>query len=256
MSICGINFEKQTQNEKVFALFGGYMANTQRQEEILEYLRLHRFASIAELSDALYVSQATVRRDVEKLVALGAVKSVYGGVVLAEYENTPVPIFFRDKENSASKEKIAERAAELIRDNSTVIFDSSSTVRRMCKHIVTRKGLTVVTNNLRVCEELKDSDIKVICIGGTLVQGRECFVGHFAENFLKQIKADMLFFSSQGLSENGDITDSSEEEIALRRSMIAATKKQFFLCDESKRGRDFPFVLCNVTDVTDIITEQ
>ncbi|MBQ8408307.1 MAG: DeoR/GlpR transcriptional regulator [Clostridia bacterium] len=226
------------------------MANLQRQEEILEYLRIRRFASIADLSEALYTSQATVRRDVEKLAAVGAVKSVYGGVMLAEYENTPVPIFLRDKENSASKERIAERAASLIRDNSTVIFDSSSTVRRMCKHIVARRGLTVVTNNLRVCQELKDSDIKVVCTGGTLLQGRECFVGHFAENFVKQIKADMLFFSSQGLSENGDITDSSEEEIALRRAMFEVSKEKFFLCDPSKSGKEYPFVLCNTADVS------
>ena len=133
------------------------MAIQKRQEEILEYLRIHRFASIAELAETLYTSQATVRRDVEKLAAMGALKTVYGGVVLAEYENTPVPIFFRDKENSASKERIAEKAAALIRDNSTVIFDSSSTVRRMCKHIINRRGLTVITNYLRVCQELNIS---------------------------------------------------------------------------------------------------
>ena len=232
------------------------MANIQRQEEILEYLRKKRFASVSELAGILYTSQATVRRDVEKLEAMGAVKCVYGGVVLAEYENAPKPIFLRDKENSAVKERIAERAAELIRDNSTVIFDSSSTVRRICKHILTRKGLTVVTNNLRVCQELKNSDVRVVCAGGPLVQGRECFVGHFTENFIRQIKADALFFSSQGVSENGDITDSSEEEIALRRAMIESSKEQFFLYDGSKLGREFPFVLCNTADVSKTITED
>ena len=230
------------------------MANLKRQEEILEYLSAKRFASIAELAAALYTSQATVRRDVELLSAQGAVKSVYGGVVLAEYEKTPVPIFFRDKENSASKEEIAEQAASLIRNNSTVIFDSSSTVRRICRHIVTRKGLTVVTNNLRVCAELKDTDVQVICTGGTLAKGRECFVGHFAENFIRQINADQLFFSSQGVSANGDITDSSEEEIALRRAMIAVSKERYFLYDDSKVGRDYLFVLCNQSDITSMLT--
>ena len=232
------------------------MANLERQEEILEYLRVRRFASIAELAERLYTSQATVRRDVEKLSALGAIKTVYGGVVLTEYEKTPVPIFFRDKENSATKDRIAEKAAELVCDNSTVIFDSSSTVRRMCKHIITRKGLTVITNNLRVCQELKNSDVRVVCTGGSLVSGRECFVGHFAENFIRQIKADALFFSSQGVSDNGDITDSSEEEIALRRAMIESSKEQYFLCDGSKVGKDFPFVLCNITDINTWIGED
>lgn len=232
------------------------MGNVERQIEILEYLKKGHFASIASLAEALYVSQATVRRDVEKLESQGAVKSVYGGVVLAEYENAPVPVFFRDKENPASKELIAERAAALIKDNSTVIFDSSSTVRRICRHITNRKGLTVITNNLRVCGELKDSEVRVICTGGTLVPGRECFVGHFAENFLRQIKADALFFSSQGVSSDGDITDSSEEEIALRRVMISAAREKFFLYDSSKVGRQLPFVLCNTADITATVTDD
>ena len=201
----------------------------------------------------IYTSEATIRRDIQKLEAKGAVKSVYGGVVITEYQNSPVPIYLRDKENSASKERIAEEAARLVRDNSTVIFDSSSTVRRMCKHIKDRQGLTVITNNLRVCEELRESKVKVICTGGTLIPKRDCFAGHFSEDFIKKIKADMLFFSSQGMSENGDVTDSSEEEIALRRVMFASSKEQYFLCDPSKVGKEFPFVLCHVNDITKTI---
>ena len=231
------------------------MGSQKRQEEILEYLRTRRFASIAEIADAIYTSQATVRRDVEKLSSLGALKSVYGGVVLAEYEKSPVPIFFREKENSASKDKIAEMAAELISDDSTIILDSSSTARRICRYITARKGLTVITNNLRVCSELKGTDVKVICTGGTLLKGGDCFVGLFAENFFKQIKADKLFFSSQGLSDSGEITDSSEECIAVRRAMIEASKEQYFLCDNSKIGKDYPFVLCNAESLTATITD-
>lgn len=230
------------------------MENFQRQQEILRYLQIKHFASIAELSQILYTSQATVRREIQKLEAKGAVKSVYGGVVIAEYSKSPVPIFLRDKENSANKEKIAEKAATFISDNMTIIFDASSTVRRMCKYIKKRKGLIIITNNLRVCEELRDFDGQVICTGGTLIPRRDCFVGHFAESFIKTVKADMLFFSSQGLSQNGDITDSSEEEISLRKIMLESAKKKFFLCDSSKKNRDFPFVLCNTADITKVIS--
>ncbi|MBQ9070768.1 MAG: DeoR/GlpR transcriptional regulator [Clostridia bacterium] len=232
------------------------MENLARQEEILDYVKTHKFASVAELAEMLYTSQATVRRDIEKLEAKGALKTVYGGAVAVEYEKEPIPIYIRDKENSPKKEKIAAAAARLIKDNSTVIFDSSSTVRRMCKYIKSRKGLTVVTNNLRVCSELKDSDVKVVCTGGTLVQKRECFVGHFAEDFIRRIRADMLFFSSQGISDTGDVTDSSEEEIALRRVMLDAAKEKYFLFDSSKKGKEYPFLLCNVSSLDGILSDD
>lgn len=231
------------------------MDNSQRQEEILNYLKSNHFASISELATAFFASEATIRRDIQKLASKGLVKSFYGGVAITEYQNAPVPINLRDKENSASKEKIALSASKLIKDNSTIIFDSSSTVRRICKYITNRSGLTVITSNLRVCEELRDSNIKVICTGGTLVNRRDCFTGHLAEATLRKLKADAVFFSSQGISENGDITDSSEEETSLRKVMFSIARDKYFLCDPSKRGKSYPFMLCNTEDITEAIYE-
>lgn len=229
------------------------MELTKRQQEIVSFIIPRHFASISEIATHIYTSGATVRRDLKALERMGIVKSVYGGVVLCEYEKESVPIYLRDNENSAQKELIAAEAAKLIPERATVILDSSSTVRRICKHIKERKGLTVITNNLRVCQELKDCDIKVVCTGGSLISKRECFAGHFAEEFLRRISADVLFFSAQGLSEAGDITDSSEEEIALRRVMLERSRKKIFLCDSSKLGKDYPFILCNISDIDKVI---
>ena len=231
------------------------MIVSERGRKIIEYLNGVHFASIAELASVIFTSEATVRRDIAKLEAIGAIKSVYGGVVISEYESAPVPLFLRDKENSAAKEKLAKEAARLVTDNMTLILDSSSTVRRMCKYLLDRKGLTVITNNLRVIDELKSSEIRVISVGGTLVKERDCFVGHFAEEFIKSFKADILFFSSQGVSEGGVITDSSELEVAIRRAMLSVAKKSVFIADISKVGKEYPFVLASLSDLTESIIE-
>ena len=253
LSIDGAIIEKQLIFEKTFSFSRIDMNNLERQNEILKFLNQTHFASIAEIAEVIFISEATVRRDLQKLSDKGLVKIVYGGAVITEYHKEPVPIHLRDSKNSAEKEIIAQKASKLITDNSTVIFDSSSTVRRICKHILNRNNLTVITNNLRVCEELKNSNVKVFCTGGALIQKRECFVGHFAEEFIKKLKADQLFFSSQGFSQNGDISDSSQEEIAIRKVMISSAKNQFFLCDSSKFNVDYPFTLCNKNEITDII---
>lgn len=231
------------------------MVQSERQKQIMELLQTEHFMTISELAGTIYVSEATVRRDISKLADQGVVKPVYGGVVLSEYRNEVVPISLRDKENSAKKEQIALKAAALIHDNDTVIFDASSTVRRICQHIKDRKNLTIITNNLRVCEELKDCEVSVYCTGGALISRRECFLGHYAEEFIRGIKADKVFFSSQGMSENGDITDSSEEEIALRRVMLASARERIFLYDSSKIGREYAFKLCGQDEVTQIISD-
>lgn len=232
------------------------MENVKRQQQILDYLYQSHFASIDEIAKSIYVSGATVRRDVQKLEQKGLVKTVYGGIVLCEYSNEVVPVSMRDRENADLKEVIALRAAELIKDNDTVIFDASSTVRRICRHIKNRKNLTIITNNLRICEELKDSNITVYCTGGMLTPKRDCFLGHYAQEFMQQITASTFFFSSQGVLENGDIVDSSEEEIALRKVMLQRARNKVFLCDSSKYGKEYPFTLCNCEDVTQIISDK
>lgn len=229
------------------------MELTERQQEILRYIADQHFASIAQVAAQVFTSGATVRREIRQLEEKGLVKSVYGGVVLQEYQQEPVPVYLRDGENAAEKERLAWEASQLIRDGQTIMLDASSTVRRICKHIHDRKSLTVITNNLRVCQELKNSAIRVICTGGTLIPKRECFVGHLAEEFLKGIHADVLFFSSQGLNESGMITDSSEEEIAIRKVMLSRCDRQIFLCDPSKIGKTYPISLCHTDSVTQIL---
>ena len=85
------------------------MEYTHRQQEIIEYLKLRQFASVTELAHVIFMSEATVRRDLQKLEAKGILKSVYGGVVISEYANSVVPVAFRDGENADKKEKIALR---------------------------------------------------------------------------------------------------------------------------------------------------
>lgn len=232
------------------------MENQQRQQQILDYLSDNHFASIDEIAKSIYVSGATVRRDLQKLEQRGFVKIVYGGVVLSEYSNEVVPVSLRDRENTAAKEEIALQASQMIKDNDIIILDASSTARRICRHIKNRKNLTVITNNLRVCDELKSSDVSVYCTGGSLIRKHDCFLGHYAEEFMRNVSATTLFFSSQGILENGDIVDSSEEETALRKIMLSRVRNKIFLCDSSKFGKEHPFTLCNLENVTRIISDK
>ena len=82
------------------------------------------------------------------------------------------------------------------------------------------------------------------------------FVGSTAENYISKINADILFFSSQALSDEGEISDVSEEETSLRRVMLSRAKKKIFLCDSSKLGMKKTFTLCSKDDVDVIICDK
>lgn len=228
----------------------------ERQKNVLEYLEKHQSATIRELAAAVYASEASVRRDVERLEAEGYVERIYGGVLLAKYKNSVVPVQLRDSSNSAGKELAAQKAAKMIKDGDTVILDASTTAFRICNYIKDRKHLKVITNNLRVCQELSAyTEIQVYCTGGYYVGSSGCFLGSSAERFLGGIRADILFFSAQGIGADGTITDVSEQEISMRRVMLQHAKDRYFLCDGSKFGITKPFVLCNAEELSGVISD-
>lgn len=228
----------------------------ERRQKIIEFVKERRFTTVNEISKAVWSSESSVRRDLKDLQRQGVINQVYGGVTLPKYEHSVVPAAVRDPSNSVVKDMLAKRAAEHLFDGATIILDGSSTVRRIMKYVDKFHSLTIITNNLRVFEEYRGEGATLICTGGVFFENGNIFIGRAAEDFIRGINADILFFSSQALSDDGEISDASEEETALRRVMISRSKKKVFLCDSSKLGRRHTYRLCTLEDVDEVICDS
>ena len=97
----------------------------ERQEKIIEYLKAHKSEKTAALARAMYVSEATVRRDIAEMEKLGLVRRSHGGVVLFENSNDEPSIAIRMNEMEAEKQKIARLALPLLKPFRTLFLDSS-----------------------------------------------------------------------------------------------------------------------------------
>ena len=91
--------------------------------------------------------------------------------------------------------------------------------------------------------------IRTHCLGGHSVDGGMALSGTETYRALSEISVDLLFFSSQSLSEDGIISDSTEDENFVRKLMLKSAKKTVFLCDDSKFGNRSTYQLCNLNDV-------
>lgn len=234
------------------------MNRSERQQNILRFLAEADYASVTvkKIADTLFYSESSVRRDVRGLEQQGLVRHAWGSVTLSSGRDGIVPARLREDEHSDKKRKIAERAAAFVHDGDTVIMDSSSTVRRMLPYLAEKRGLRIITNNLRLFEEELPKGFRLYCTGGSFRPENHNFCGAAAETYLRTVRADSVFFSSQGLNENGEISDISEEETALRRVMLSVAEKKYFLCDSSKIGITRQFVLCTVDDVDGVIGDD
>lgn len=203
----------------------------------------------------VFSSESSVRRDLKKLEQKGLIKQTYGGVALWEKDTGVVPFDIRNNIHSMEKEKLAKKAAEYIFDGATVILDGSSTVRRILKYVDKNLKITVITNNPEIFREYASSCFEMYCTGGLFSHRGNVFVGSVAEDFIRGINAELCFFSSQALSDDGIISDSSREETALRKVMLSRSAKKIFLCDSSKAGLTRAFVLCSTDEVDVVLCE-
>jgi len=81
------------------------------------------------------------------------------------------------------------------------------------------------------------------------------YVGKQAEDFVKNVNADILFFSCHGLDEKGRMTDNAIEEANIRRVMFEQSEKKILLCDSSKLGKTYFYNMGNISDIDDVISD-
>ena len=230
------------------------MSKTDRQKEIIELLKIESFISVADLSKRLYASQPTVRRDLDSLEKRGIVRRNHGGAVLCENEISS-PVSFRKKMHSKQKSDICRMASTLIPPDSLVFADASSTALHLCEYIKPSDNVTVVTNGIPLFKALTNCAISAILTGGSLVESSQALVGGAAERTVTLFNADVMFFSSSALGEDGMISDYSEKETALRFVMCERSQKTVFLCDGTKFDRASSYCLMPLSDADYTVTD-
>ena len=233
------------------------MLNIERLDEILDYLKKYRSASVSNLSKKLHIGEATIRRDLEKLQSNGFVKRTYGGVVLVEGLDSEIPLYVREKDNIDAKNMIGRLAANLIQENSICILDSSSTTYHMIEYLKNRKNLTIITNGAKTAValgQLKQS--KIFSTGGKLREFSLSYIGNTAQSFVENFYVDKLFFSCRALSIEKGILDSSEEEAELRKVMLNHCNQAILLVDDTKFDNTAFYKICDLNIIDVIVTNK
>ncbi|MBQ8732290.1 MAG: DeoR/GlpR transcriptional regulator [Oscillospiraceae bacterium] len=232
------------------------MYHIERLEQIMQILEKNHSISVSDLSQQLFVSQPTIRRDLTLLEEQGKVLRTHGGVVLRKLSDAEIPLMIREDQNNASKRTIAEKASRLISDGNVIFLDASSTVSYLIPYLEKFNDLIVITNSPKTSLRLGERNIKNYCTGGLLLMHSLAYVGSEAERFVSNINADLFFFSSRGYTEGGSISDSSEREVTMKKAMLHNSKRIYYLCDSSKKNKTFAFNICSVSEIDRIIDDE
>jgi len=232
------------------------MLKIERQQEIVDMLKVNKSMSVAKLAKKLFIGEATIRRDLDKLEKQGLIKRAYGGAVWIEGLDNEVPLYIRENCYRTQKDAIGKAAARLVNDGDVIFMDSSSTTSCMAKYLSHLKKLTVITNGAKTAVSFENNlDINIYSTGGRLRKKALSYVGDRVISFVDDICVDTLFFSCKAFSLEKGFFDSSIDEVELRKVLIKNSKKIIFLGDSGKVDVDSFYRICQIDAIDCIITD-
>ncbi|GAC1384486.1 MAG: DeoR/GlpR family DNA-binding transcription regulator [Herpetosiphon sp.] len=234
----------------------GFGSAAERRKSLLSLLAERKQISVAEASNALGVSEVTVRTDFAALEKEGLLQRVWGGATLPGQGRMEGSFATRLQMQDAEKQAIAAAAVEMVRDGETLLLDASTTAFAVAKLLKDRKrDLTIITNGLHAALELSStSNFTVIVVGGVVRSRTGSIVGPFGEHVLASLHTAKGFFSARGLSIRQGLSEATVQEGQSKALMVEHAEQVIAILDSTKLGRTSLTSFCAIDRIDQVIT--
>ncbi|WP_244875243.1 MULTISPECIES: transcriptional repressor AgaR [Vibrio] len=230
---------------------------SQRRKDILAKIKAEGSVNVMDLADLYQVSAVTIRNDLTFLEQQGVLIRSHGGAIFSPTIQNESSIQEKHILNADKKNKIAQKATELIKDKDSIILDSGTTTERIADYLTNEVQLTVMTNGLNVAQKLAQKEnIDVIISGGMLRKKSLSFYGSQAEDNLRAYHFDKLFLGVDGFHLTNGITTHSENEARLNKIMSEVSNEVIIVSDSSKFGKLSLHKILTISQISTIITDS
>jgi DeoR family transcriptional regulator, fructose operon transcriptional repressor len=234
------------------------MLPDERRARILRALDTAGTLTTEELANELHVSGETIRRDLIRLDRQRQLRRVHGGAMAASTirgEEAPYPQ--RAEADTDAKRRIGEFAASLVSPGQTLILDVGTTALAVARALPPTYHGTVLTCSLLAAAELAGREGVEVLVAPGRVRGGDLAVSNsLTVQFFSDVRADIAFIGTGGVSADHGLTDFYIDEIATRRVIIANTNAAYALADATKLGSVAPHHVCQLNQITAIITDR
>lgn len=229
------------------------MALTERQNEILRWLKENKTAGVNELAKELFVSEATIRRDLAEMKNMGLIERSHGGAILPENAEE-VSIFFRMEKNASEKERAVTKALPHIPTFKSVFIDSSSTALALVERL-DMNYKTVVTNSLPTALQLsKKPNVNLIMLGGNVQFNTNSTTGGWTARQLEDFSFDLMISSCAAVIGNSTYERSLDQK-EIKRAAFKHCAKKILIIDHTKFNAHGTYRLTELSDYDLVATD-
>lgn len=227
----------------------------ERHKKIKAIIDEEHSASIESLSKNLGVSKDTIRRDLIKLEKENILRRTHGGAISANREAVIYNYEERSEKYGSIKENLAYEAGKIIKDNCSILFDSSTTVEAVIRNL-SEKNMYAITNSLThamILATFKNAHVSVL--PGNLHKEQLFLYGSETVKKIEQYKADYTILGIFALSEDG-VFIHTEDEGLVKRQMVEQGNMVIAVTDHTKLDTTGFFKVCNLDQIDILITDQ
>ncbi len=228
-----------------------------RHQQILDLLQENSNIRVPDLSEQLGVSEATVRRDLEKLEISGYIQRKHGGAKLTRPNPPEPPVILRMQENLPEKQRIGRAAADLVNEGDVIFIGSGTTTLEVARNVRGKKNLTVITNAQTVTDLLSyEEGISLVSTGGLLRHSEQSFLGHITVQALHLFRPGKVFMGIRSIDIDEGLTSDDLHEVDTGRAIIESGYELIIVADHTKFGKFSPAFVAPITVVKTLVTDD
>ena len=155
------------------------------------------------------------------------------------------------------KRRIADEAAGYVSEGMAIGLTGGTTATEVARALADHGKLTIVTNALNIASELAvRPKLKLIVTGGVVRSESYELSGPIAEASLTGLNLDIAFVGVDGIDARSGCTTHQEVEAHTNGAMIKCARRVVVVADSSKVGRVAFARICQVSEVSELITGQ
>jgi len=223
-----------------------------RHSEIIHLVNQHKRVLVAELAVHTGVSEVTIRQDLTQLEKQGYLKRVHGGATALQSDDVGDRMQIRFD----IKQKLAQRAADLVVSGETVLIEGGSTNALLARLLADRGDVTLITPSAYIAHMLRDSSAELILLGGVYQHQGESLVGPLTRLCIEHTHFSTAFIGIDGFHRDTGFTSRNMMRADVVRAILNKNQRNIILTDSSKFGQIYPTSLEPLDKISVVVTNS
>ena len=234
----------------------------ERLQRIAELVKTRRKVRVGELAAEFGVSPSSIRIDLAELESLGLLKRTHGGAIATtalqeQLVTQKSSLELRQVAQQAEKMVIGRAAAALIADGDTLMIDGGSTTIHVARHLLDKRGLTIITTAISLLPHLMAiPESRIYVVGGLLDARFETLVGDITVDTLERFRTAKAILGIDGVSVSAGLSVTNSAVAKSKQSMMRLSDQVIIVADHTKLVQVCLFPIAPLEECDYLVTDS